>query len=865
MRWLVGAVVGVAIAAAAHAESFTVAHGETLTLQRPGVTAAYSLDSNVAEASAAAGAVTIRGVGEGKTLVVVVFPESTSSLTVTVLASPVVLPPGFVAMPVSRSGQSGFVEARYASDPRQLAAALELRRDERDRTEELRILGSSYWDTGLGRRFGLPQFTYRIAAADRELALGDALLMNSPLTVYGTQVRGLHLRNRLWSLHAGFGSLVSYEGAIFSSAPDRVLGVTRSFHLDEETRIDGNFYWFEQKRNQVRGTAEGPLASVVFNRERPGLKIISEVALGRHAAGAAAIATYEDSRQHFVADLRYRPRDLPSLSIESQQGTFANIDYAAALAPRLNFAGNFIGTSYDLGFVRQRNLSGSERFIYTLNPRWVVSAGLAASSFDLQSATHTEARTLRLPVGATYTRRGLDLSGEYSPAFDMQGRVGSAYRFSAGTALGRVRMSGYYRHDVDLPTLQTYLSTVPGLQDLLIRSGLYITDVNQLIGYLRDTAFLVRLGFASGAGLNVAPARDDVGLNFDWLGRGQRLNLAFFDSNVQLIAGTTRLRTASLTYALQVASMADILLSGSLVEMETNGARSTQPLMTVSYRHRLTSVPRLTVRRNGIISGRVFLDENLAGAYGVGSTGLAGVTVQLDGDRTTKTAADGFYEFADVSPRAHTIGVLFTSDRPFSFTSDSPRQVEINSTADFGVTFLLGKVFGRVANDAGRGIAGVSVKLSGRNGSRMATSDDSGFFAFDNLADGPYWISTVADSYPAGFDVTTLSGFPLLVQAGSPAPFEFFARALRSISGTVTALDPRSGKPVPLAGVEVKLAPLGLTARTVASGRYRFFDLPAGTYTVQCDVGGRHYSSEVELPAGPFAATGVDFTALGDR
>src|SRR4051794_16506355 len=57
---------------------------DTLTLDRPGATAAFAVDSTVAEASASRGRITIRGTGVGTTEITVVAGRDAETFTLVV-------------------------------------------------------------------------------------------------------------------------------------------------------------------------------------------------------------------------------------------------------------------------------------------------------------------------------------------------------------------------------------------------------------------------------------------------------------------------------------------------------------------------------------------------------------------------------------------------------------------------------------------------------------------------------------------------------------------------------------------------------------------------------------------------------------
>jgi len=83
------------VAAAQGQAPLSVPYQKTLQLPVAGASAAYSLDPNIADATAANGVVEIVGKGPGSTNIVVVTPAGAQTLAVTVPVPPPILHPGF--------------------------------------------------------------------------------------------------------------------------------------------------------------------------------------------------------------------------------------------------------------------------------------------------------------------------------------------------------------------------------------------------------------------------------------------------------------------------------------------------------------------------------------------------------------------------------------------------------------------------------------------------------------------------------------------------------------------------------------------------------------------------------------------------
>jgi hypothetical protein len=343
-----------------------------------------------------------------------------------------------------------------------------------------------------------------------------------------------------------------------------------------------------------------------------------------------------------------------------------------------------------------------------------------------------------------------------------------------------------------------------------------------------------------------------------------------------------------------------------MVHSDFNGAVSSRPLFSVSLQHRFFRVPGLMFPgRHGMIEGHVFRDDDANSTY-ARQDGLDGVEVRLDDNHVTHTNSAGYYAFHHVPYGVHRIEARYESTEPFFYTTDSPAMADINSTVDFGINFAKGQLFGYLKNDAGGGIGGVTVELrrmgatttpavtpqqkdhaadtpkaaiaqtpfglpastpekeaKEEQGPRQTQTGDNGKFSFAGLNPGIYIVSTVADSYPAGYALqeAAQSQHSVSVLPGKPGSLEIAVTALRSLSGRVLLYDQQALQTVPLAGAYVHLRELGLEAHAGDNGAYIFRNLPAGTYTVVVSYLGKQTTRSITLPPGPANLRNVDLNA----
>jgi inhibitor of cysteine peptidase len=159
-----------------------------------------------------------------------------------------------------------------------------------------------------------------------------------------------------------------------------------------------------------------------------------------------------------------------------------------------------------------------------------------------------------------------------------------------------------------------------------------------------------------------------------------------------------------------------------------------------------------------IVSGRV---TDSAG------NGVAGVTVS-DGTRSATTDAQGFYALSGVPAGAYTLtpsldGYAFApASRPVTVTGELSGQ-------DFTATLVTHAVRGRVTDNAGNGVAGVTIS----DGTRSVMTDAQGFYALSGVPAGAYTLTPSRDGYafaPASRTVTVagdLSGQDFTVSSST--------------------------------------------------------------------------------------------------
>lgn len=864
LRLLLACACALPVAFASDLPEQTVAPEKTVNLAVSGAIAAYSLDAGIVEASASGGVVLLHGISPGRTSVIVVQSIGTVSV-------PVVVPEprrvsgrrgSLAGGGQADSAETGDYEARYSSDPRQFTNILDLRRDEGDSFRRLQLVNTNYLGAVSGSSLvSFPLFSYEMGNARRDIVFVDEAVRNSNLTVNGAFIRGLHYRDGKWEFHIGFTSLATFQDYFLATDPEYAAGVTRRFKLSANSALAANLYYFRNPLKETTVSRNGAVGSLVYTyKPEKNLSVTGELGVSR-SAGAAADVQYTNSRFRLTSSLRFSPASFAALAINNQHGVFGNVDFSANLSTNVTLTAHVDQEDFRLPIYRQNTLTGSGNLTYKWTKHTSVTGGALVSRFNSVYPSPFNLRTTSGVAGMDYFSHHFNAGFQYQPTFDSSGRLANGYNVNSSTSFGRFQAGASYRHSVQIPTLLAFFSAIPGLQDALERAGVVVSDPQQLQQFLSNTAFLQTLRLTGAFNLNYAPAQNDIGFNAEWDGKGasrQRIAFSFLDSNTELVTGNFHFRTATLSYTRKVGFNNELFASFAEFQTRTGPTVSLKPVIQISFRHRFGSVPAaLLGGRHGNISGHVYRDEEGLREFVDGTElGMAGVEVRLDDRTSTRTDPEGYYEFRRVPYGIHTVQAKITGTRPYFFTTDSPAETPIDSVVDIGVSFVRGKLFGYLKTDAGTPIPGVSILISGGRAPRRIQTSFDGKFSIDGVADGEYAISTIAESYPDGYSLTELPTRSVVVAPDRPTPVALVVRALRTVSGRVTELDPKSLGAKPVEGITVTIPELNLATRTDRNGRYLFRDLPAGSFTVKVEK----YSHPIDLAGEPTSLSNVDFS-----
>jgi SdrD B-like domain len=265
----------------------------------------------------------------------------------------------------------------------------------------------------------------------------------------------------------------------------------------------------------------------------------------------------------------------------------------------------------------------------------------------------------------------------------------------------------------------------------------------------------------------------------------------------------------------------------------------------------------LPSRQTRVVTGRVFRDNNINGAFNSGEPGLAGVRVQLDGKETVTTDAEGRFRFTRVSADVHQV-LLALTDLKGPIRMTTPHQIEADTVrkgsveVNFGVVNFA-RVMGLVYNDtkfsgqrdlSAKGLQKIRMTLKGEGGEKTIISEGTGEYQTTDVAPGDYKLIVDDASLPANYWKPD-GEISVHVDPVSTSIIDVPIRALRSIGGRVLLrirkdqsqgmqnapqAAPGDFDTIPLAGVTISAG--DAKGQSAADGSFLLRNLPAGDLTV---------------------------------
>ncbi|MGH1564119.1 MSCRAMM family protein [Mumia sp. DW29H23] len=300
-------------------------------------------------------------------------------------------------------------------------------------------------------------------------------------------------------------------------------------------------------------------------------------------------------------------------------------------------------------------------------------------------------------------------------------------------------------------------------------------------------------------------------------------------------------------------------LTGNLQALDTVGASGWfQPTvriraltLTFTQRAGLPAYQTWFVNRTHALAGSVTDVSTGGGACPVGGAVVRLVDQNGRAVATTSAAADGTYAFGEVASQ---VGYRVIVEPPGGCAVVGPVEQVADASQDvvvpaFGVREIIPfPVSGRVTDDDGRPLAGVTVTLDGPDGATATTTDGDGRYLFDDNPIGDGYVVSVQP--PPGYTGTTER--PSFAVDDAPVTGQdFVLQAPSSVGGTVTG----GGQGLPGVVVTLDLGD-GSAPRTTVSGA-------DGSYTFEGVPAGDGYAISVQPPEGYDAESPITGVAVG--
>lgn len=843
----------------------TVEAGKTAFITRLGVTAAYSLDGDTVQAEAAPGGFRITGKAPGAATIVVVTTAGARTLNVSVLAPP--QPKRYGAATTGVSGQTvefGQSEYRYNNDPSQMTTYQTMTQVAGDRQIHIEVMNTDSTPQQGQAPVEFPLVSYEIAHTGRSLTLIDRMVSNTDLTLNQVLLRGVHFVHGPWQFHSGITSMTEYQGFLLPTQRVTIAGLSRQFKLNSHSALEGNLYYFKAGSDAAGEATSGPLATAYYQYSRgEHLAATAELGVGRGVALASKVAL-DSGNQTLHASFHYQSPNIASLYISQVHGRSTNIGWSDKFNKHLIGSLSADDTAINLSTSSEVADTGTFDPTWWVNPHFGILAGLTASRFLAIHPSSPGIRSAGVLAGPQFSWR------RFGGAFQLQelknsGNVPDStnYNVTLQTTSSHVNASVFYNAQTQTPVFAPIQSgSQPDLQPLLLHQSQMAQNPQQITQFLQQTAALSSQGYVGPIAIVLAALRRQYGINID--ASGNKLGHLTFQGFVNGSTGgntpAVRLVMGNLLWTRKV-GLSNVLNAGvSLFKTDTGNQSQLQPVLQFSWQHQLNTVPRwLVPGRRGIIAGHVFVDAGYVQVYKPGDPPLAGVVVYLDGRRTVRTDSNGYYVFHGVPWGTHAIQVSYHDSRAFYYTGSSPRDVPVGSTADFGISFAQGRIFGKFVSDTGEGLP-ISLTVQGHGIVRQVNADGDGNVEIDGLPDGNYTIDPDSLSAPAGYSLSSLVPQSVPVTAARAGHFQFTLPAQRSIAGRIAIYDPITGKTTPLGNVTVSLGSGHASMQTDSDGRYLFRQLPSGSYTLTVAHDGKLWTRAVFLGHTPDIETSVDIT-----
>jgi hypothetical protein len=770
----------------------------------------------------------------------------------------------------------------------------------------LRFSSDMFKFTGPGNRdrvrstapgLGLNRISLGMDTPTGTLDILDSQINISPLSFNNYAMRGFHLvstpMSRLRGLEV-FTGLARPSLSLFDKDQGRLAGVVLPVAQGRSWRVRAALLTVAPQRNNKLGS--GGTVWHMDGRYAPNENIAAEGDVAYANGGLSWRARLDLRRGPFNAYgeiLRFDRRS-PLISIGAQPGGRQTEAFAFRWRPstRLNASFNFNHTAIappttaGRAFLDRTTLLASASYQITQSSRF----GFRYTEQQLETGTPAMASRFRLETRTVIVSHDIRFNRSWANNFEARINFSRETRTNAETENGlnlndQLRFSwrggsatGFVNYTRRTPSLASLIIRNPQLLPPLLQQT-FAADPVRFLQTNRDTLDTLlpgvelpqTRGLDAGLRLQAAFSRIDVAGEVRYsageiLARDQRNLLASVSMNMRLDAANSVQVSGSRSFAFN--------------------APGAQSVLTISYVHRFGAgsgggfqFSRLLGLDRGLIQGRVFSDLNANGHDDPEEPGVAGMKVQVDGDRTAITDERGRFRF-HMNPGDYNVAMI--SDDlgvRLKASAASEQHVSLFSRHTVNVAFGVldfGLIAGRIFNDvllkgeqtAGNapGVAGVNVSLHpvGTIGASLSvTVDASGAYQFRNLAPGSYTLQIDPATLPADFRLPSRTSWPVIVEPLQSFYLDIPLAPQRAITGVVFIDNDGDGKfdpekDEPIEGARVMA--MQVEVITGKSGTYILRGLPVGRIEVRArtPLGTESLPLTIDLGAGPVTRRAIN-------
>ena len=534
--------------------------GQIVEIPAADATAAYPIDPLFVDVTLGEGFAQVLGKFAGHTEIIIVNDSGVRNLPIDVTPAAPIYPPGFVLpQSVAEGPVIGNYEFRYLSEQPQVQNILDITTQGPDRTTQLHVLVSDLLAPQPGEaHLFLPSAFYDMKTPRWDLTVLDQSVTNSPLTVNGAVLRGLHFKSDRWIFHAGYASLATFNGFIFPVQPEEVVGASYVIPLSPYSRLTTNAYYFFASDQTDTTARPGAVPSVVYEYKRASgafpvqrdgeLDLLAELAAG-NGLGSALRLRYSTSHNEFIVNVRDKPGSFHSLSFDNVPGLQSEAVWNWQFSPAFFNNVNFYDNRLLLPQSRQNNLTSAETLRAILSKHWSAGAGVTYASFSQTGASGAYSlASISLPQNINFDLPHFGAGFQYQYTKNSQGvSAGQDFRPSVRASFGALSASVYAERQTQATTVESIFSANPTLQAELDALGLTASTPGQLQALLQDTNVLQALGLSPGSQLSLVPIQDQVGGNLNWNFHrtgNQQLNVgAVYTTDKSLLSNVPKLES----------------------------------------------------------------------------------------------------------------------------------------------------------------------------------------------------------------------------------------------------------------------------------------------------------------------------------